>query len=128
MPWTASPAALNDALLASAASPARAQAARSRVGFAEYVGRYREGWSAPRAAQEKTPLAIEPRWLQEPPSAPDRRPLAFFYEDGVVCGRASSLAGLRRYAFDPDSLYADTDQRVRSLIEALARAREKPKA
>jgi hypothetical protein len=128
LPWTSSAASLNDALLAAAAPAKRTAAGRPRVAFAEYLNRYMEGWSAPRGAPRNAPLAIEPRWLQEPPSAPDRRPLAFFYEDGVVCGRAASLAGLRRYAFDPDSLYADTDKRVRELIEALERERAKPKA
>jgi hypothetical protein len=128
VPWTASPAALNDALLAAAAPAERVAASRPRVTFAEYLTRYLEGWSAPRGIRQEATLAIEPRWLQEAPSPPDRRPLAFFYEDGVVCGRAASLAGLRRYAFDPDSLYADADRRVRELIEALERERAKPKA
>jgi hypothetical protein len=128
VPWTASAATLNDALLEAADPPAPAGPGRPRVGFAEYVARYIEGWSAPRGVRQATPVTIESRWLQEPPATPDRRPLAFFYEDGVVCGHASSLAGLRRYAFDPDSLYADTNQRVRELIEELARERAKPKA
>jgi len=78
--------------------------------------------SAGRTAREP---AWEARWLTPPPADPDRRPLAFFFEDGIVCGHASSVEGLRRYAFDPDSLYAATDSRVRELIEALERERTK---
>lgn len=125
VPWDASPGEFNDALLAAAPAEAARAAARPRMSFEEYVRRYREGWSAARGAQAPSPPALEPRWLAEPQAAPDRRPLAFFYEDGVVCGRAASLEGLRRYAFDPDSLYADTDRRVRALIEELERERAK---
>ncbi len=67
-------------------------------------------------------LTIEARWLSEPLAEPDRRPLAYFFEDGVVCGKASSLEGLRRFAFDPDSLLAAADGRVRELISRLAAA------
>jgi hypothetical protein len=96
------------------------------VGFDEYMRRYRDGWAAAKADRAPSPPPFESRWLHEPAAPPDRRPLAFFYEDGVVCGRASSLEGLRKFAFDPDSLHAATDARVRELIEALAAERAKP--
>ena len=85
---------------------------------------YLDGWRTTREASSGEAPLIEARWLREPVAPPDRRPLAFFFEDGVVCGRASSLEDLRKYAFDPDSLYAAADERVRELIEALALPRE----
>jgi len=124
--WDASPAALNDALISAAARKEKTLNARPRVGFDEYARRYGAGAAAAKADRAPSPPAIEPHWLHAPPTPPDRRPLAFFYEDGVVCGRASSLEGLRKFAFDPDSLLAATDARVRELIEALAAEREKP--
>ena len=116
--WDARPRDINDALIASAPRAMRSLPARTRMSFDAYRALYLAGWSTRHEPAAQAP-AFEPRWFSEPPAEPDRRPLAFFYEDGVVCGRASSLEGLRRYAFDPDSLYASTDGRVRSLIEAL---------
>ena len=126
VPWDSSPATLNDALVSAGARAAQAPAARPRVGFDDYLDRYREALPKGSVSRTATPPTIEAHWLREPPEAPDRRPLAFFYEDGVVCGRRSSLEGLRRYAFDPDSLHAAADARVRELIEALEAERAKP--
>ncbi len=122
--WNASAPEINDALVAAAAPAARPPAPRRRMTLDAYRSLYLDGWKTTReAASGEAPL-IEARWLQEPVAPPDRRPLAFFFEDGVVCGRASSLEDLRKYSFDPDSLYAAADARVRELIEALALARE----
>lgn len=121
--WNASAAQINDALLAAAPREAPQARARGRMSFEVYRERYLDGISRGATSPSAQPPRIEPRWLEEPRAPADRRPLAFFYEDGVVCGRASSLAGLRRYAFDPDSLHAATDARVLELIEALDRER-----
>jgi hypothetical protein len=124
VPWNAGAPEVNDALVAAAAAAARSPAPRRRMTLDAYRQLYLDGWRTTReAASGEAPL-IEARWLREPVAPPDRRPLAFFFEDGVVCGRASSLEDLRKYAFDPDSLYAAADERVRELIEALALSRE----
>jgi len=124
VPWNASAGEMNDALLAAVPQRAAPAPGRPRMSFDEYHRRYVEpiATSVGRARREP---AWEARWLTPPPSEPDRRPLAFFFEDGIVCGHASSVEGLRRYAFDPDSLHAATDSRVRELIEALERERAK---
>jgi glycosyltransferase involved in cell wall biosynthesis len=124
MPWRSSAADLNDALLALALRTLPATSNRARVSFDEYRQRYLA--EPPRTLADAPPLpAIDPGWLAQPHAAAERLPLAYLYEDGVVCGKARSLEGLRRYAFDPDSLYADADARVRELIEARAADAEK---
>ena len=124
VPWNASAGEMNDALLAAVPQRAAPAPGRPRMSFDEYHRRYVEpiATSVGRARREP---AWEAHWLTPPPPEPDRRPLAFFFEDGIVCGHASSVEGLRRYAFDPDSLHAATDSRVRELIEALERERAK---
>ena len=90
--------------------------------FDTYRERYLAAWKSSREDAPGEAPAVEARWFLEPPAEPDRRPLAYFFEDGVVCGKASSLEGLRRFAFDPDSLLAAADGRVRELISRLAAA------
>jgi glycosyltransferase involved in cell wall biosynthesis len=122
LPWRASAAEMNDALLA--AAPPRPQLAmnRPRTSFAAYGERYLAGIT--RAAHASDPLPpVDARWLSEPWFRPRAVPLAYLFEDGVECGKAESLERLRQYAFDPDSLYADADQRVRELIEERGRSR-----
>jgi hypothetical protein len=125
--WDAGAAQLNDALVAAAAVRSPAATPRPRVSFEDYVGRYREGWAAPRADRAASPPALEARWLREPAAPPERRPLAFFYEDGVVCGRGSSLEGLRKYAFGP-GLPARGHGRARARADRGARGRARETA
>jgi hypothetical protein len=95
VPWDAKAPEINDALVAAVAPAACSPAARPRMTFDAYRRLYLDGWNTTReAASGEAPL-LEGRWLQEPVAPPDRRPLAFFFEDGVVCGRASSLEDLR---------------------------------
>ena len=122
VPWNASAQQINDVILAAAAPAASSPAPRSRMTFDAYRERYLAAWKSSREDAPGEAPAIEARWLLEPPAEPDRRPLAYFFEDGVVCGKASSLEGLRRFAFDPDSLLAAADGRVRELISRLAAA------
>ena len=124
VPWDAKAPEVNDALVAAAAAAACPPAPRQRMTFDAYRQLYLDGWKTNRESAPGEAPPIEDRWWREPVAPPDRRPLAFFFEDGVVCGRASSLEDLRSYAFDPDSLYAAADERVRELIEALALSRE----
>jgi hypothetical protein len=88
--------------------------------FDAYRERYLAGWTSRRADTPGEAPAIEARWLSEPIVEPDRRPLAYFFEDGVICGKAESLEGLRRLAFDQDSLLASADARVTELLALLA--------
>jgi len=120
VPWNASAQEINDVLVATVAPAAGAPAPRSRMTFDAYRRLYLAGWKSSREnAPGETPT-IEARWLSEPIVEPDRRPLAYFFEDGVICGKAESLEGLRRFAFDPDSLLASADARVRELMALLA--------
>jgi hypothetical protein len=94
------------------------------MSFDEYRRRYVEpiATSVGRARREP---AWEAHWLTPPPAGA-RPPSARFFLRGRNRVRApSSVEGLRRYAFDPDSLHAATDSRVRELIEALERERAK---
>jgi glycosyltransferase involved in cell wall biosynthesis len=116
--WDADAAQINDALVAMAA-PAAAQApSRPRTSFERYRDLYLSGWPAPSESAAHDLPAIDSAWCSPPTPPQERLPLAYLFEDGVLCGKAKSLEGLRRYAFDPDSLYADADARVRELIEA----------
>jgi hypothetical protein len=120
VPWKASAQEINDVLVAAVAPAVGAPAPRSRMTFDAYRRLYLAGWTSSRGnAPGETPT-IAARWLSEPIVAPDRRPLAYFFEDGVICGKAESLEGLRRLAFDPDSLLASADARVRELMALLA--------
>ena len=122
VPWNASAQEINDVIVATAARAPSSPAPRSRITFDAYRRLYLEGWNSSRADASGGAPTIEARWLSEPPAEPDRRPLAYFFEDGVICGKASSLEGLRRLAFDPDSLLAAADGRVRELIGTVAAA------
>ena len=122
VPWNASAQEINGIVAAAAAPAANSPAPRSRMTFDLYRRRYLAGWKASREVAPAEAPTIEARWLSGPPEEPDRRPLAYFYEDGVVCGKAASLETLRRFAFDPDSLLAAADGRVRDLISRLAAA------
>jgi hypothetical protein len=124
VPWDASAQEVNDVLVAAAAPAVSSPAPRSRMTFDAYRLLYLAGWQSSREDAPGEAPAIEARWLSEPVAEPDRRPLAYFFEDGVVCGKASSLEGLRRFAFDPDSLLALADGRVRELTETVALAEE----
>jgi len=114
--WDASAREMNDALLAAAPQRAALPPGRARMRFDEYRRRYVEAIHG--SVHPRREVALQARWLTPPAAEPDRRPLAFFFEDGIVCGHASSIEGLRRFAFDPDSLYAATDERVRSHVSA----------
>ena len=125
VPWSASAQEVNAVLAAAAAPAASAAAPRSRMTFDAYRRLYLAGWTSSRADTPGAAPTIEARWLAEPLAEPDRRPLAYLFEDGVICGKASSLESLRRFAFDPDSLLASADGRVRELIALLASADER---
>ena len=128
VPWNASAQDFNDALL-SAAAPAAGSSAlrRPRMSLDEYRRLYLAGWNASREAASGEAPIVEPRWLDQPPAEPDRRPLAYLFEDGVICGKARSLEGLRKVAFDPDSLLASAEGRVRELSESVALVEQKLK-
>jgi hypothetical protein len=91
----------------------RAQASRhatpARGGFDEYLRATR--WSGRGEVRSPpSPPAIEAVGC----ASLRRRPIGgrsrSSTRDGVVCGRASSLEGLRKLAFDPDSLHATTER------------------
>jgi hypothetical protein len=128
VPWNASAKDFNDALVAAAAPATRSSALRRpRMSFDEYRRLYLAGWNLNREAASGEAPMIEARWLAQPPPEPDLRPLAYLFEDGVVCGKARSLEGLRKLAFDPDSLFASAEARVRELSESLALAEQELK-
>jgi glycosyltransferase involved in cell wall biosynthesis len=120
VPWNASAQEINDVLVATVAPAVSSPAPRSCMTFDAYRRLYLAGWKSSREDAPGEAPTIEARWLAEPIAEPDRRPLAYFFEDGVICGKAASLEGLRRFAFDPDSLLASADGRVRELIALLA--------
>jgi glycosyltransferase involved in cell wall biosynthesis len=124
VPWNASSAEMNDALLDTGqASLPAPDAARPRMTFERYRSAYLAGLGE-RRVSGGAPPELEPRWLVEPPSVPQRHPLAFLFQDGVVCGKAGSVDELRRYAFDPDAMHADADARFMELIQALGQQRD----
>jgi glycosyltransferase involved in cell wall biosynthesis len=122
VPWNASAQEINDVLVATAAPAPSSSAPRWRMTFDAYRRLYLAGWKTSRDDASRGAPTIEARWCSEPLAEPDHRPLAYFFEDGVVCGKASSLEGLRRFAFDPDSLLAAADGRVGELIGTVAAA------
>jgi glycosyltransferase involved in cell wall biosynthesis len=117
VPWDASPAAMNDALLAlRRAAPLASVGGAPRVGADEYRRRYLEGVS--RAARPLAPLpAIEPRWLQAPQGSPALSTLAWLFDDAVRCGRGRSMEELARRVAEADARIEEA-QAERSAWEA----------
>lgn len=91
VPWNMPAPEMNDALLALARKPAAAAVPVEGIGFAQYRQRYLEGLHSSAAASAPALPAIEPRWLECPPARPAEWTLAALFDDGVRCGRASSL-------------------------------------
>ncbi|HUP31212.1 MAG TPA: glycosyltransferase [Usitatibacter sp.] len=97
LPWDASPARFNEALLAAASRNARAEAVRSPadVNSAFYESEYLEPLrQTPPSAPPAPPPLRDQWWLdpREPLAVPS---LAQLYDDGVLCGRRQSRVALR---------------------------------
>ena len=129
--WDAGAAAINDALLSVVPAPVPS-AAPAHTSFESYRRRYLEDWKVQGSRAQQGTATIDPAWLAPPPLPEPALPLAYLFEDGIVCGKAASREQLRRYAFDPDSLHAATDARVGELLERAegleARARQAEEA
>lgn len=120
LPWDTPASEMNDALLSVGAQRRAAATPPTPVtAYETYRDTYLAGFEAPRRHAPAPAVEIPERWLREPPAAAERLPLAYYFEDGVVCGKARSLEELRRYAFDPDAVYADMDSRFSGLLETL---------
>jgi hypothetical protein len=131
VPWDAPAAAINDALLAAAPRAAAHEAPSPRVSFDDYRARY----LAPiRAAAPRRDLPLPPleeRWLEIPADDKDPATLEGLFDDGVRCGRASSLEELRRRAHQADAWIAQAVEeihrqqaRLAQREDELARARD----
>jgi hypothetical protein len=128
-PWNAAPATINDALLA---LPVRAALAPDIDGASTAVS-YRERYLAAMragAARERPPLPHE--WAQAPAEGPSRWTLEALFDDGVLCGRASSRVLLRERCVEADgeipvlrSALAAAQEEARRSGEAAAQARAK---
>lgn len=120
LPWALPAAQVNDALLSCARPPAQAPAAPvARVDFAQYRARYLEGIEAGRPASTALP-AIEARWTEAPPAEPAPWTLAALFDDGVRCGRASSLELLRRRCAEADVRAGEWDAWIEQARAQLA--------
>jgi glycosyltransferase involved in cell wall biosynthesis len=101
VPWASSPRDFNEALLAVASLPAASGLNRDVITVAEYGRRYVEGLERRGTRADLPPL--DPRWLVEPMPDSPRSTMAWLFEDGVLAGKSSSIAELRRRAIEADS-------------------------
>ncbi len=126
VPWNAGAREMNDVLMSvRASSPVSAAAARTRMTFEDYRTAYMEGFGGTcRGPAIPGALEIDPDWLREPVRSAEAHPLAYLYEDGIVCGKARSREQLRRFAFDPDWMHANRDERFMELVQALGNERQ----
>lgn len=121
--WNASAGEMNDAILASVPARTRTTSTRPLTSFEDYRERYMLGVDRRPAPREVLPT-IHEAWSHKPQLAQQQHPFAFLYEDGVLCGKASSLEMLRQYAYDPDRAQAAADARFRELTRAYYSLRE----
>ena len=102
----AAAAEINDALLAAAAPRPAAGRAAVDTTFADYRARYVEGLARGAPPTAAAP-ELKPSWQVEPQRAdPPTTTIAWLYDDGVLCGKAGSLAKLRQRAADADARLA----------------------
>lgn len=104
VPWASSPRDFNDALLAVASLPVDSGLNRNVITVAEYGRRYVEGLK--RRGTQADPPPVDPRWLVEPLLDSPRSTMAWLFEDGVLAGKSSSIAELRRRVIEADSQLA----------------------
>lgn len=120
LPWDAPASLMNDALVAAAgAREAGAAASVPVTTFDAYREAYLAGLPTRHPRTPATAIEIADRWLVEPAAPPEQYPLAYLFQDGVVCGKARTLELLRRFVYDPDAVYAATDTRLKELIGTL---------
>lgn len=126
VPWNASAREMNDVLMSlRAGNPLSAPARRPRMTFEDYRSAYVEGLGETRrSAAILGAWEIDPDWVREPARSPGTHPLAYLYEDGIVCGKASSREQLRRFAFDPDWMHANRDARFMELVQTMGNERQ----
>ncbi len=126
VPWDATPAAMNDAILERVTLGAARSTVAPLMSPAEYRARYLEGIARCREARG-TP-AVNRGWLEEPRVHRDPASLAALFEDAIRCGRGKSLVELERRTAEADLALAQAaDERNRmhaSLAEHEARVRE----
>lgn len=121
LPWDTPAAAMNDALLMVAPMPGGAALPSVRMTtFEAYRESYLAGLGAPGAGTHPAHyVEVLDRWLIEPAAPAESLPLAYYFEDGVVCGKARSLEQLRLHAFNPDAAYAAREGRFKELLATL---------
>ncbi|MGZ5047326.1 MAG: glycosyltransferase [Usitatibacter sp.] len=107
--WNASPASMNDALMEVAArAPRQASASPpAAVGFEEYLDRYFEAIDARRAPATAAIPALDEVRLVPPFEAIPEPTLVELFDDGVLCGKASSLVELRAGAMQAQLALAE---------------------
>lgn len=121
--WQAPAAQMNDALLAAARPMRNSTPASSAMSCEAYRKAYMAGISRRQAPRGTTISRIDPQWRIQRQVKEPHHPLSFLFQDGVQCGKTSSLEKLRHYAFDPDSMHADADARFLELIQTLGNQR-----
>lgn len=126
VPWNAGAREMNDVLMSvRAGNPVFAAAPRPRMAFEDYRSAYVEGFGVKRRGPAiPDALEIDPDWMREPARSTGTHPLAYLYEDGIVCGKASSREQLRRFAFDPDWMHANRDARFMELVQTVGNERQ----
>ena len=125
LPWNTPAPEMNDALLSEGGEPGPAMLPpAASTTFDAYREAYLAGLGAPGVGTRPPTVEIPDRWLIEPAAPPENLPLAYYFEDGVVCGKARSLEQLRMHAFNPDAAYAARQARFKELLETLWRERE----
>ena len=104
VPWDAPAAAINEALLASTPAPsAMRPAPAERVTFEAYRAAYVLALRPARSGGNAPLPRIDERWLDVPPEEKPPATMEGLFDDGVLCGRASSLEELRRRAHEADA-------------------------
>ncbi len=102
MPWDSPPAAINDALVASAPRRAAPGPRADRVSLAAYAERLAAVLPAGARGPASALPAFQDAWLVEPDEPKPPWTLAALYDDAVGCGRGSSLALLKDHTAAAD--------------------------
>jgi len=115
---------INDALLSIAPRRAPPRSAVPEATFADYRVRYLDGISrVPGRAPAPVLPALSPAW-REAPRRPDppTTTIAWLFDDGVLCGKAGSLAKLRVRAGEADARLAGMQPELTAAREAVQAA------
>jgi glycosyltransferase involved in cell wall biosynthesis len=124
LPWDAAAREINDALIASAPRAAARMNPEGASDPAEYAQRYLAAIEPGRAQPQP---ALPADWVERPAEGPSGWTLPALFDDGVLCGRASSRELLRAGCVEAEATMARLDASLHELAdattEALAEAR-----